>query len=566
MMIISSINTSDSARKDVSVTTTTTNGTTKRILVNPEYQVVSTSSSDGGNENNKASVSNLARRRSSQVTKTLRKSHSLQLETIELEEQQQQNNDPSNNDINNLKSSISLADYLIVMQNYPMYRAYFLSHFCMNMGDWFVRIASLLVVEELDPNSGSVMANLVLSNLLPRVLFSQLGGILSDTFDRRKLMVTIDFLSAVVVLGYLLAVHFHSIDLLFLITFFRSSLTALYYPVTTGIVPMLIPEPRDLQLAVTLNSWAWGSTSIFGGILAGSISARVGLSTCYIIDSVTFILSAIVIYFGVHGQFKATSSNQENEDRIIGMNSKNPLTRIASNIFQVSQYLYSCGFGLLVLQKASGSMVWGVEDIVGVEFTTVFDPDTGEEDEEASGWNMGLLFASIGVGCSIGPMILNFCTDGNKPRTLQRACVIGLTVLSSAWLLISAAQDVDTFLFLTLIRTMGSGIIWVNSTLTLQTLCSPEILGRVLAVEYMLSTLTEAMTAAIAGHLQDAGFGRNELALFGGILGYILVIIWAFYYYQGCLDQHDAFTRLSNTTSDIAEDKAEVKFSSSEKL
>jgi hypothetical protein len=45
---------------------------------------------------------------------------------------------------------------------------------------------------------------------------------------------------------------------------------------------------------------------------------------------------------------------------------------------------------------ASASFVWGIEDIIGAKFSTVFDKD-GNEDEETSSWHMGLLFSVIGV-------------------------------------------------------------------------------------------------------------------------------------------------------------------------
>ena len=213
-----------------------------------------------------------------------------------------------------------LLPYYRVMKEYPMYRAYFFSHFCQNMGDWFVRIASLLVVEALnnsqnetenedsDGSDGRMLSHLVLSVLLPRAIFSQVGGVISDRYDRRKLMIGLDLAGGVVVLGYLLGLYYESLPWIYVVSMMRSSLAATYYPVTTGMVALLIPSPSDLQYAVTLNSWAWGSTSILGGLLAGSLAGRIGLSTCYWIDSVTFFLSAWVVAYGIQGNFRVSTS------------------------------------------------------------------------------------------------------------------------------------------------------------------------------------------------------------------------------------------------------------------
>jgi hypothetical protein len=167
---------------------------------------------------------------------------------------------------------IEFQDYVKVMRKYPGYRYYFVSHLCQHIGDWFVRIASLLIVEELstEKSEGSSLAHLTLSTLLPRAFFAQIGGILSDNFDRRKLMIIMDIMSGVVVLGYLLAIQYKSLSILYAVTTVRSAIGSAYYPVTTGMVPLLIPNVRDLQLAVTMNSWAWCSMAIVGGSIAGA--------------------------------------------------------------------------------------------------------------------------------------------------------------------------------------------------------------------------------------------------------------------------------------------------------
>ena len=77
---------------------------------------------------------------------------------------------------------------------------------------------------------------------------------------------------------------------------------------------------------------------------------------------------------------------------------------------------------------------------------------------------------------------------------------------------------------------MGSGIVWVNSTLVLQTLADKEILGRVIALEFTLTQLFEASSAAASGRLDDAGFTKNQLALFGASCGVLMLLFWGSYY------------------------------------
>lgn len=146
-----------------------------------------------------------------------------------------------------------------------------------------------------------------------------------------------------------------------------SSCTATYFPATSGIVPMMVPDLRDLQIAVTMNSWAWSILTIFGGVFAGSLAAKIGIQMCFLIDFGTFWLSAVALYCGVKGSYKGkTSSVQQTtgattaEDNA-ALPGENAWTRKLKGTFQVfkelSVYLPTCGFGMTVLLKSSATFV-----------------------------------------------------------------------------------------------------------------------------------------------------------------------------------------------------------------
>lgn len=426
------------------------------------------------------------------------------------------------------RGDFDFMDYWRVLKGYPMYRAYLFSHLCQHMGDWFVRIASIILVQEFS-SSGTALANLALSKLLPQAIFSQLGGLVADRFDRRNCMILLDLLSGFVALGYLLAIQYKSLPILYVVSMLRSSLGAIYYPVTTGIVPLLVTDVHDLQLAVTLNSAAWGLSSIFGGLFAGVLATVVGLSACYVIDFVTYVLSALFIYWKVTGNFRVTSHHDKGPSH--GKN--------------VCSYLWHCGFGLMVCLKGSASFLWGIVDVVNPQFATVYTEE-GEVDEKVTSIHMGMLFSVIGTGCTIGPYLINFITDARRPHTMQRACLIGLGFLTGGWLAISRAQSFSMFLFFTLFRCMGSGTVWANSTVLLQTLSEKQLLGRVLGMEFTMTTLLEAGTASLAGFLYDeAGLSKNEIAFWGACLGVLVCLFWAVYYSLGLGAAHPRF----NTTT-----------------
>jgi MFS family permease len=250
--------------------------------------------------------------------------------------------DVNNNTSTTIKSKTSCWDYVKVLRKYPAYRVYLLSHMCQNLGDWFVRIASILIVEELaaaasststsdnSNGTGKALSYVTLARLLPNAMFVQLGGILADRLDRRHIMISIDILSGIVVLGYLIAIQYKSLTMFYVVTSLRSALSATYYPATTGIVPLLVHgDPHDLQMAVTMNSWAWGLCAIIGGLFAGSLASVIGLQACYLIDLITYWISATVIAIYIKGNFKVagdtttTTTNSNSNSNSNSNNNKN---------------------------------------------------------------------------------------------------------------------------------------------------------------------------------------------------------------------------------------------------
>lgn len=83
------------------------------------------------------------------------------------------------------------------------------------------------------------------------------------------------------------------------------------------------------------------------------------------------------------------------------------------------------------------------------------------------------------------------------------------------------------------LRASESSLIWVNSSLLLETLSVKEMLGRVLAVEYASYTIFEAFAATVAGRLQDTGYSKDQIALSAPCFGFIVTGLWSVHHYLG---------------------------------
>ena len=92
-----------------------------------------------------------------------------------------------------------------------------------------------------------------------------------------------------------------------------------------------------------------------------------------------------------------------------------------------------------------------------------------EGDEAETSRRMGIIFSCAGFGCFIGPFLSNATIiRGDKPHTLQLACIGAFLFLVTGWLGIANAPSFEVICAFTILRCIGEAIIWMNATLLLQ--------------------------------------------------------------------------------------------------
>eukprot|EP00977_Amphora_coffeiformis_P018232 scaffold6320_cov169-Amphora_coffeaeformis.AAC.6 len=446
-------------------------------------------------------------------------------------------------------------EYILLLRRNPNYRVYLLSHICQHVGDWYIRIASLLTVTRLAPGSATAISVLMLVKTTPHILCSQLGGALADSIDRRRLLIALDVLGAVATLGFILALHHESLVIFYIFASVRATIHALYEPTTKALVPMLVESAEDLKRAVTMNQLAWASMLALGGIVAGTTSAYFGLAACYIFDSITYFLSAIILVCMLRGDYKvehhqgpslerlysgdpdAGTHHYTIAGRVLGL--FHPVYKLIAMIHTNTMYLCTCGFGLLVFLKASGAAVWGAADILNTEYAYI------PGDEAATARRLGFLFSSIGLGCCLGPVVGNIVTDANRPITIQRICISGL-LLEGIGYLGWSRSTYSGFAVICLfsgIRAVGSSLVYMNATLLLQELSLPEMLGRVLGTEFALYQLSDAIIAVATGRLLDGGVSKERMSAGVAVLAGALFCLWSLYHICGLGAARQRFNR-----------------------
>ena len=202
--------------------------------------------------------------------------------------------------------------------------------------------------DDQQQNNNTYISILIIVKLLPNVIFMPLGGIMADTYDRLHVQIVLDVLSALLVFLFVWSSQTHSLLLLYVATFLQEVFAGLYGPSNSSILPQLImttpqqqhkpiPTPditgngeekntrttttnntisdsnsdEELKKATTLYALCWSLMAALGSAVGGVLVATFGIQGCFIIDAITYLLSALILQWGVHGNFKVTTTTTQ---------------------------------------------------------------------------------------------------------------------------------------------------------------------------------------------------------------------------------------------------------------
>ncbi len=181
-----------------------------------------------------------------------------------------------------------------VLRN-PAFRSYFGAQFISSTGSWMQLAAVNWQIYAL---TGNLMAlGLVgLVRVLPIIVLSLLGGVVADTYDRRKLMIWTNslMLLAALLLSIVSFTSVASLLLIYLATATLSGLGAFDKPAATALVPRLV-TPAELPKAVRVNVIMIEITAVLGPMAAGLLLGAFGPGIAYFINALSFIPLIIVL-------------------------------------------------------------------------------------------------------------------------------------------------------------------------------------------------------------------------------------------------------------------------------
>lgn len=173
--------------------------------------------------------------------------------------------------------------------SYPDFFWFWSSYFVSNVGSWMQGVAQGWLLFELtsSPFYLGLFSSLRMVLLLS---FFILGGLMSDRWERRKVMLWIQVISALTALGLALLVSFKTIQVwhIFVLGAITSTTWAFEQPVRQALIPQLV-QREDLVNALALNAVVWNGAGLLGPSLVGVLVGSIGIDGCFYINVLSYL-------------------------------------------------------------------------------------------------------------------------------------------------------------------------------------------------------------------------------------------------------------------------------------
>lgn len=178
------------------------------------------------------------------------------------------------------------------------YRYYFGGQILSIVGNWMQQIALAWLVYRLT-DSTFMLGVVTFAGAIPSLFLAPVGGVLSDRYPRRKLLMATTTLSVVqaALLALLAAQNLLTPAGIIGMALLLGTINGIDQPIRQAFVPELVERREDIANAVALTSFTIHSSRFIGPMLGGLVVARFGEAVCFGLNAVSYVgaLAALTV-------------------------------------------------------------------------------------------------------------------------------------------------------------------------------------------------------------------------------------------------------------------------------
>lgn len=371
------------------------------------------------------------------------------------------------------------------------FRRLWLAQVVSQLGDWFNAVAVYALLLDLT-GSATLVAAMMVVQLLPITLISPWAGVVVDRLSRRSVMIVADVARAVLYASLIFVRDADTIWLAFVLVALAVVGTAFFEPARSAVLPDVVSRD-ELLTANSLSAATWAAMLAVGASVGGAITVWLGRDTAFLLNGVSFLVSAAAL---------RTMRVTEQHRVDVPMSRDVCLRQGVTYLRRHPEVL-----GLLSVKG-----VWALAGGVMLLLTVFADRVFGSPGAQSAASGIGVLFAARGVGAAGGAAVVRVLQHRGS-LGLRRAIPIAYAGATVGYLGLATAPTLAIAAGGVMVAHTCGTVLWVSSTVLLQQALPAHLRGRVFSLEFATHTLvSSAATVATAIALDRLGFAPRTLA------------------------------------------------------
>jgi MFS family permease len=177
------------------------------------------------------------------------------------------------------------------------YRLFFAGQLTSLMGTWITNVAQGWLVYSLT-HSPLLLGVVSFAGQVPVFFFSAFGGMISDRFERRRMLLFTQSaaMAQSLALAVLTLTHLVQVWMVVALALFQGLVNAFDVPIRQAMTVEMVGR-EDLRHAISLNSMMFNLARIVGPSIGGVLIALVGTGWCFAIDALSYaaVLSGLFL-------------------------------------------------------------------------------------------------------------------------------------------------------------------------------------------------------------------------------------------------------------------------------
>jgi MFS family permease len=376
---------------------------------------------------------------------------------------------------------------------YRDFRLLWLGLIASAVGTWMQIVAQSLLVLKITHGSAFALGSVSLAQALSFLLFALIGGGVADQFDKRRLLLCTQSISAglAILLGILTLTGAIQLWMILTLAFLNGTVLSFDQPARAALVPMLVP-PEDLMNAISLQSMVFNGASTLGPALAGIGVEVVGYAGNFFLNGASFI-GVIVALSVMHVPSATRPGHQQSMTAAIHA-ALGTVRRDA-----VLPWVLS-GYGALLFLGPSSAL------ILPVYAVNVLHVGPGR---------LGVLFSCYGLGSILGALMLATLGYSFRKGNLY---FCGILVWVSALTVFALSNLLWASMIALVAYAIGQAFAGTTTITLLQTRVPEQMRGRVMSLNTLLIMGVRPLGDFPAGVLISAIGAPGTVLLSAGLV------------------------------------------------